>query len=321
MCSHERYAAVPTEMQGVSQSHGRPISAATNRGLRSAFGRPPCPSVGVIWAWRPAASPASVDPCVLPWLGAFDIVRFSFIEARGVGHILACTVRLIGWVRGPPGIRAFIAMCASGDFWSSRAVGVPHMRTARSVNVTPCVPVVFGFPPERLKSVEVVVGHSEKPESFPFVGGANGGRGEQTPFRIEPERGKVVEDVWESVSDELGDVLQEHVSRSHIGDDPGDTGPEPSVIVNTTFLSGGRERLAGEAGSDEIHPSTPCCAVEGCEIVPDRRPIHGLVFHPRHESGRCVGVPLNVSHGSAINPGEGEPEAHPSVAGAEMEGT
>lgn len=33
---------------------------------------------------RSHASPASVFPCPLPWLGAFVVVRFSFAEARGV---------------------------------------------------------------------------------------------------------------------------------------------------------------------------------------------------------------------------------------------
>jgi len=125
------------------------------------------------------------------------VVRFSFIDARGVGrifraalvrfvlsnpsplqsravgvgHIFACTVSEVGSVRPPP-IRCFIARCAPGDFWSSRATGVPHILTVASV--VPCV------------------GH--KPEPFALVGGTNGGCGEQTPFRIEPEDGKVIED-------------------------------------------------------------------------------------------------------------------------------
>jgi hypothetical protein len=44
------------------------------------------------------------------------------------------------------------------------------------------------------------------------------------------------------------------------------------------------------------------------------------LFHPGHESGRCVGVPLNVSHGSGIDAGESEGEFKPSVAGAEVQG-
>jgi hypothetical protein len=153
------------------------------------------------------------------------------------------------------------------------------------------------------------------------VRGTNGRRGEQTPFRIEPEDGKVGEDVRQTVPNKSGDVLHEHESRSHVSDDPGDVGPEPSLVIDTSTLPGRGERLAGETGSDEIHSSTPRCTVERCEVRPDRSRIQGLVFHPRHESGRCVGIPLNVSHGSASDAGESQGELEPSVAGAEMDGT
>jgi hypothetical protein len=41
----------------------------------------------------------------------------------------------------------------------------------------------------------VVRGEGQEPEPLPLVGCANGGRGVQTPFRIEPEVGKVGADV------------------------------------------------------------------------------------------------------------------------------
>jgi len=118
------------------------------------------------------------------------------------------------------------------------------------------------------------------------------------------------------VLDDLGDVLQHDPSGSKVTENPGDRGPEPAVIINTAPFAGGAERLAGESGSDEIHFITPRCAIEGREIVPYRSAIQPLFFHPRHESGRCVGVPLNVTHGSG-NVGEGEGE--PAVSGAELE--
>ena len=43
--------------------------------------------------------------------------------------------------------------------------------------------------------------------------------------------------------------------------------------------------------------------------------------HPRHKSGRCVGVPLNASHGSYVEAGESESELEASVAVEEAEGT
>jgi hypothetical protein len=93
-----------------------------------------------------------------------------------------------------------------------------------------------------------------------------------------------------------------------------------SFIVNATPLSRLTEGLAGETGSDEIHAATPRATVEGGEVRPDRSLIQGLVCHPRHESGRCVGVPFNVSHGAGGDSGESQCELESAVSGAEVEG-
>jgi hypothetical protein len=118
----------------------------------------------------------------------------------------------------------------------------------------------------------------------------------------------------------VGDVLHEHKSGSQVSDDPFGHRPQVPSIVKPLLLSGTGERLAWEAGSEEIHASSPRCRVEGGQVRPDRSRIQGLVFHPRHEDGRCVGVPLNVTHGSAFHTGESESELEPSVAGAEVQG-
>lgn len=114
--------------------------------------------------------------------------------AFGVGQIFACTVSDVGCVRGPDVMFAFAARFDSGVPQMSRASGVPHIaeRTVASVNVTPCEPVVFGLPPDDLLSIPVGVGH--EPEASSSMWCTNGGRGVQSPFRIEPELGKVVED-------------------------------------------------------------------------------------------------------------------------------
>jgi len=106
----------------VSQSQGRPMSAATKNGLRSTRGDPFGPPVGVVRGWWEAC-PASVIPCVTPCVGAWRVVRFSFIDARGVAH------------------------------W----------RTVASVRVSPCVPVPLGLPPDLRLSIPVGVGHEPEP--------------------------------------------------------------------------------------------------------------------------------------------------------------
>lgn len=199
----------------------------------------------------------------------------------------------------------------------SDARGVGHILTARSVSVIPCVPVVFGLPPDDTESIPVGVG--QEPEALAAVRGTNGGRGVQTPLSIEPEAGKAVEDFGESISNKLWHVLQHDESRSHLTHDPFDDRPEPPVIVSSTSGTGRGERLAGEAGSDEIHAATPRSTVEGVEVIPDRRRIQGRVSHPRHEDGRRVALPLNVSHGSYPCHGS-ECKLESSVARAEMQG-
>ena len=182
--------------------------------------------------------------------------------------------------------------------------------------------MVLQVDPWRAASQNVTaIGVGQEPEPFPSVRGSNVGRGEQTPFRIEPEFGKVGEDVRKPESNKVGHVLQEDEARSHVSDDPGNVWPQPSLVIDTTALAGLGERLAGETGSDEIHPATPRATVEGGEVRPDRSLIQGLVLHPRHESGRCVGVPLDVSHGSGWDAGESQGKLEPSVAGAQVEGT
>jgi len=88
----------------------------------------------------------------------------------------------------------------------------------------------------------------EEPESVSAVRRANVGRAEHTPFRIEPEVGKVAEDMLEpSVSglNNVGDVLQEHESRCHVTDDAFGHRPQVPFIVTTTSDAGSGERLAG----------------------------------------------------------------------------
>lgn len=199
----------------------------------------------------------------------------------GVGHIFTCVLSEV--ISDPPN-DSFFAIAASTDRCSSRAAGVPH-----------------------------------EPEPRAEVRGANGCRAEQTPLRIEPELGKVVEDMGEPESNKLGDVLQQDESGSQVSDDGCDGWPEPALIVSSTLLPGQAERLAREAGSDEIHSATPRAAVERGEVIPDRSRIQARLRHPLHEDGRCVGVPLNVSHGSyPCHGSEGELES--SVARAEVDG-
>lgn len=79
--------------------------------------------------------------------------------------------------------------------------------------------------------------------------------------------------------------------------------------------------MARETCSEDIHEATPRAAVKGDNVVPDRSRIQGLVFHPRHERGRCVAFPLNVTNGSyVVFEQEVEAEFDSCGAGAKAEG-
>ena len=93
--------------------------------------------------------------------------------------------------------------------------------------------------------------------------------------------------------------------------------PEVARIVGAPAPSGDAERLARIARTDEIHRAAPRAAVEAGKIVPDRRLIQGLVFHPRHEDGRGEGVPLDVTHSTVSGFGQRKSEVEASGAGAE----
>ena len=112
-------------------------------------------------------------------------------------------------------------------------------------------------------------------------------------------------------------VLQEHVTGSNLTDDPADVWPEPTVIVSSGALPGCGERLTRETGSDDVHAANPRASVEGAQVRPHRSLIQSRLAHPGHEDGRCVGVPLNVSHGAG---GVSKGKLEPAVAGAEVKG-
>ena len=126
-------------------------------------------------------------------------------------------------------------------------------------------------------------------------------------------------DLGEAEAEMMGDVLEEDEGRLNLADDPGDMGPEVPRVVRAPALARDGERLARIARSDDVQCAAPRAAVEGGNVVPDRRRIQGRVFHPRHEDGRGVGVPLDVTHSAISGACEVQPEVEPAGAGAERE--
>lgn len=128
-------------------------------------------------------------------------------------------------------------------------------------------------------------------------------RGEAVPLRVEPEYGQVALDMSEPTSNKPGDVLQHDELGSNLAQHARDFRPEPALVGGAEPLAGGAPGLAAEPGNDERNAPTPRAAVEGRQIVPHRRRIQRLRFHAGHESGSCVGVPLDVAYHTCTEAG------------------
>lgn len=115
------------------------------------------------------------------------------------------------------------------------------------------------------------------------------------------------------------DVFEEDPTGSDFPDDPGDMRPEVPRVIGSFTLAGSAEGLAGISGSDAIHLAAPRAAVEGFKIVPYRRRIQCLVFHPRHESGRGMCFALDESHSPISGFSEQKAEIKASISGAKRD--
>ena len=159
------------------------------------------------------------------------------------------------------------------------------------------------------------VGQNEQP--LPYVRRARFSRREQARLDVVTQALKVSDDLPTSQGQMAFDVFEEDPSGADFAHDPLDLGPQVAGIVFAAASPGLAEGLAGITGRDEMNAAAPRSAVEGSQIVPDRRRSQGLVFHPGHESGRSVGFPLDVTHSAIAGLGDMQPEVETAVAGAE----
>lgn len=142
-------------------------------------------------------------------------------------------------------------------------------------------------------------------------------RREQARFCAVAQAAKPADDVGKSQIDVPFDVLDKDSPGSHLVDNPFDFGPQVPGIGFTSALARKAERLAGISGSEDMNLAAPWPAVKGSEIVPDRRAIQGLIFHPGHESSRCMGFPLDETDSAIGGLGDRETELETAVTCAE----
>lgn len=113
------------------------------------------------------------------------------------------------------------------------------------------------------------------------------------------------------------DIFEETERRSDFINDASNMRPEMARIFVAELSSCDAEGLAGIASMDDIHRFAPRFAVEGLNIVPDRSLTQSLICHPRHERGRSIGVPLDVTNSSIS--GDGDVESEVKTAGTSAE--
>ncbi len=121
-------------------------------------------------------------------------------------------------------------------------------------------------------------------------------RAEQARFDRKAHSLKVSEDCIGSQGHMALDVLEEAPFGVEFSDDAADVRPEVAGIVFAAPAPSEAEGLAWISASEDMNLSTPRAAVEGGNVIPDRRLIQGLVFHPCHEGGRREGFPLDVTN-------------------------
>ena len=191
------------------------------------------------------------------------------------------------------------------------ALGVGHIRRI-SVRFPPLERV-----PEQARGVGqfVTLSDGEDEQPLAFVRRTDFRRRKEACRKAVAHADQSAGDFGETKAEMMGDILKEDEGRLAFADDAGDMRPEMARVVRALPLACNRERLARISRSDDIHRAAPRAAIEGSNVVPDRRAIQDRVFHPRHESGCGEGFPFDMAHSSISGDGDGEPEVDAASSG------
>jgi hypothetical protein len=165
--------------------------------------------------------------------------------------------------------------------------------------------------------VSLAVSQGEEP--LASVGRTDLRRREEARRKPVAHADQVSGDLGKSEAEMMGDVFEEDERRTALPDDARNVRPEVARVGRAEPPPGDRKWLTRIARQQDVQRAAPRAAVEGSNVVPDRRAIQGRVFHPRHEHGRGVGLPLDVTQSAISGTGEQDAEVEPAGAGAERE--
>nr|WP_234902283.1 hypothetical protein [Agrobacterium rubi] len=76
-----------------------------------------------------------------------------------------------------------------------------------------------------------------------------------------------------------GDIFDEDKPGPGLHDDTASVRPEVAFVVLSSLSTGETVRLARDAANEAVNRSTPCAAIEGSGIAPNRRWSHMALFH------------------------------------------
>ncbi|GER08837.1 hypothetical protein GCM10007972_24650 [Iodidimonas muriae] len=175
--------------------------------------------------------------------------------------------------------------------------------------------------PEQARGVgqDVAFTDGEDEEPLALVGRADFRRREQSRRKAVAHADQVSGDLGKSEAQMMGDIFEEDEGRLALGRNARDMRPEVARVGRAEPPPGDREWLARIARSEDVHAAAPRAAIEGSNVVPDNSRIQGRVFHPRHEHGRGIGFPLDVTHSAVSGAGDVQGEIETAGPGAEGE--
>jgi hypothetical protein len=138
------------------------------------------------------------------------------------------------------------------------------------------------------------VGQDESPVAS--MRGANIGRSNSSPFRIEPERGKFSEygsSCWKS--ENWRDVFNKNPSGLNFANDSHVLEEESTgVSIKPSLSSGNGQVGAWETANDSVHATIKRSAVEGSYIRPDSSVWNTPVFSTRRQDSGRREFPLHA---------------------------
>ena len=228
--------------------------------------------------------------------------------ADGVRHIAACAPNPLKQCAPLSACRFTNVPLVSVFSW---AFGVCRIRAA-PVNES----TAPGWFPQLSESSELAVGQHKRPLSP--VRCTNIGRSKSSPFRIEPDFGKLSEygcACWKI--ENWRDVLKKQPLDGLQLANESDNSKEQSasLSLNAGLSAGNAEVLAGEPTNESSHAATEEFAWEGCNVRPDRRLLQPSVFHASRQDCGSRSFPLHETDAASLRQSASDGEVESSVAG------